>query len=56
LESSETAQFTIATNDLELSLGAEDDGGRGLRGGMDDARIYNRALSNAEIMSLYTNP
>ena len=45
LDSSKAATFTIATNSLQLGLGAESDGQYRFNGAMDDARVYNYALS-----------
>ena len=42
----------IATNTVPLSLGAQNDNSRWFMGWMDDARVYNRALSLAEIRAL----
>lgn len=42
----------LTQNDLNLSIGAEDDGFRGLQGVMDDVRIYNTALEAADIKKL----
>ena len=36
-------------------IGADDNSNR-LNGQMDDVRIYNRALSHAEVLQIYTNP
>ncbi|MCD4698921.1 MAG: DNRLRE domain-containing protein, partial [Bacteroidales bacterium] len=44
--------FTILTNTENLSIGAETEGGNKFQGAIDDARIYNKALSIAEIQSL----
>src|SRR5690554_2362541 len=46
----------IAVNGLPLTIGAEAGGYRGLQGAMDDVRIYNTALSAAEILELGTLP
>ena len=46
------AAITIATNDLALSIGAQNDGTRKFLGQMDDARVYNRALDANEIWHL----
>jgi hypothetical protein len=46
------AAFSIAANDLPLTLGAEANGYRAMAGGLDDARVYPRALSVAEIAAL----
>jgi uncharacterized repeat protein (TIGR01451 family) len=51
LESSLAAP-AIALNDVPLSIGAQNDGTRGLMGGMDDVRVYNRALTLQEIQVL----
>ena len=56
LESSLAAAITINANALPLGLGAQVDGSnagsRFLAGGMDDARVYNRALTAGEIATL----
>jgi hypothetical protein len=46
------AAFSIAANDLPLTLGAEAGGYRALAGGLDEARVYGRALSPAEVAAL----
>jgi len=51
LESS-LAATAIATNDLPLSIGAQSESSRGFMGGMDDVRVYNRALTSQEIQVL----
>jgi len=52
-----TATFTIATNDLPLAFGAQStvDLARLFQGQMDDARLYNRALSPGEVFALMSN-
>ncbi|HEY6866003.1 MAG TPA: LamG domain-containing protein, partial [Candidatus Eisenbacteria bacterium] len=54
LDSSKTASFTIATNALPLTLGTQSDGAAGfsLQGGMDEVRVYPRALSALEVQRL----
>lgn len=56
LESSLAAAITINSNALPLGLAAQVDAGnagaRFLAGGMDDARVYNRALDAGEIAAL----
>ena len=52
LEASQAASFSLATNQLALSLGAQHDGTRPFLGGMDDVRIYNRALDAQEIAAV----
>jgi subtilase family serine protease len=42
----------FATNSLPLVLGAAQDGTLGFQGSMDELRLYNRALSAAEVGSL----
>lgn len=44
----------IAANNLALGIGAQHDGFRSFKGAMDEARIYNRALSASEVMQLAT--
>jgi uncharacterized repeat protein (TIGR02543 family) len=48
------AGTTIATNDLPLTVGAQDGttASRWFMGQMDDVRVYNRALSLSEIQAL----
>ena len=57
LESSLANHSTIATNSLPLTIGAQDGttASRWFMGWMDDARVYNRALSLAEIQALFGN-
>ncbi len=55
LEGSKNANFTIATNNLPLSIGSGENGYRGMKGSIDDVRIYSRALSAGEITALLTN-
>jgi hypothetical protein len=54
LQASKNAAFQIATNDVDLGLGAEHDGYRGMSGALDDVRVYSRALSAQEISALYS--
>ncbi len=45
---------TVTTcNGKELGIGAISDGGNPLKGSIDEVRIYNRALSAAEISAIY---
>jgi len=53
-EVSNPASITIGTNDTALSIGAQADGIRMYDGTIDEVRIYNRALSAAEISDLFT--
>ena len=53
LESTRTANFQIATNNVDLGIGAQDDGYRAMQGGIDETRIYNRALNAEEIQALF---
>ncbi|MCD4695336.1 MAG: T9SS type A sorting domain-containing protein [Bacteroidales bacterium] len=54
-DNTKTISFTIGTNDKKLCLGAKaEDGGNKYEGVMDDARVYNYALSPTEISSLLT--
>jgi large repetitive protein len=48
------ADFTIANNSLPLAVGAESNGATKFQGAMDEVRVYNRALSAAEIRCLAT--
>jgi hypothetical protein len=42
----------IISNNLELGIGAGPNGGSKLQGSIDDARIYNKALSASEIFDI----
>jgi hypothetical protein len=55
LDNSVTITTSIATNDLSLSIGAQSDGVYPLQGAIDDARVYNYALSQTEIQALTTS-
>ena len=55
-EATLAATFTIATNNVALSIGAQHDGTRGFRGQLDDARVYSGALSAADILGLASAP
>ncbi|TXK36404.1 T9SS type A sorting domain-containing protein [Pontibacter qinzhouensis] len=46
----------LATNSLNLAIGAESNGTRPLKGAIDDVRIYNIALSAADISALAIVP
>lgn len=52
LDASMNAAVTIANNAIPLSLGSDDQNVAPFQGGLDDVRIYNRALSAAEIQTL----
>jgi hypothetical protein len=52
-ENSSTTSFTIGTNTANLSIGATETGVYPFEGAIDDARLYNVALSQAEIQELY---
>ena len=52
LDASMNTAVTIATNTIPLSLGSDDQNSAPFQGGLDDVRIYGRALSAAEIQSL----
>ena len=56
LESSQPASFQIAANGLPLHLGAGNNGNRAITGAIDDARIYDRALTAIEIQQLGLHP
>ncbi|KAA9340723.1 LamG-like jellyroll fold domain-containing protein [Adhaeribacter soli] len=47
---------TIKTNTLPLAIGAQSNGSNPFQGAIDDARVYNIALSPAEINALATIP
>lgn len=52
LENSMAASISIASNTLPLGLGAQSDGTREFSGSVDDARVYNTALTQSEIQAL----
>ncbi len=52
LDTSRTVSVTIGTNSLPVSFAAENNGARAFKGGLDDVRIYSRALSASEIEQL----
>jgi concanavalin A-like lectin/glucanase superfamily protein/List-Bact-rpt repeat protein/flagellar hook capping protein FlgD len=54
LDTTKAVSFTIASNNLPLSIGGESNGARKYTGQMDDARVYNRALSASEVQALVT--
>lgn len=43
----------VALNDLPLMIGHQPGGGHPLQGTVDDVRVYDRALSTAEVNALY---
>ncbi|MGA2286519.1 MAG: LamG domain-containing protein, partial [Dehalococcoidia bacterium] len=45
--------ISIASNTTLVGIGAQDDGVSPFAGQLDEARIYKRALSSAEVMDLY---
>lgn len=51
---SDISSASVTTTGTALTLGAGTGGFRDLNGGIDDFRVYNRALSQAEITALYT--
>ncbi len=53
LESTSEADFQIGTNNLNLSVGAQHDGYRAFTGGLDGVSLFNRALSDNEVLALY---
>jgi hypothetical protein len=55
LQGSKTATFQIASNSLPLAIGAQDDGYRGFAGAIDGVKLFNRALTAAEIVALKAN-
>ena len=55
LQASKNATFQIASNSLPLAIGAQDDGYRGFTGAIDGVKLYNRALTAAEIVALKAN-
>jgi hypothetical protein len=52
LQGSKNATFQIASNSLPLAIGAQDDGYRGFAGAIDGVKLFNRALTAAEIVAL----
>ncbi|MBK7319521.1 LamG-like jellyroll fold domain-containing protein [Candidatus Villigracilis affinis] len=52
LESSLPASFTVAANNLPLTIGAQSNNSRYFMGGMDEVRVYNRSLTVDEIQAL----
>ncbi|HRE52382.1 MAG TPA: T9SS type A sorting domain-containing protein [Flavitalea sp.] len=56
LESSLASVFSIASNTNKLGIGATHTGADDFKGGIDDARIYNTALSAAQIQALMETP
>ncbi len=56
LEGTVTGPAAIATNTLSLGIGAQSDATRRFEGAMDDARVYDRALSAEEIRLLANRP
>jgi hypothetical protein len=50
------AQPSISTNDLPLSIGAQSDGVNKFQGAIDEARVYNIALSGPQISALAALP
>ena len=56
LETSKSANVEVAANDLDLHLGSGVDGYRSFVGGLDDIRIYDRALSAEEVRTLAESP
>ncbi|MCK6211008.1 hypothetical protein KZX45_10675 [Georgenia sp. EYE_87] len=52
LQDSTAGPSAVATNGLALGIGAEPGGYRKLRGGLDEVRLYDRALSAQEIAGL----
>ncbi len=56
LEASAAKTFTIQTNTAGLGIGAEDLGFRPLNGKIDEVKIFNRALTAAEVNNLRNLP
>ncbi|WP_454129740.1 LamG domain-containing protein [Microbacterium aurum] len=52
LEAEKTAAVTVAVNDLALAIGAQPDGVHPLRGAIDEASVYPRALTSVEVAAL----
>ncbi len=53
-QASQAAKFTIATNNLPLSLGSGDSGSRTMQGQLDEVLVTDRALSAAEVSQVYS--
>jgi hypothetical protein len=51
-EASGAGPPSIAMNTIPLTIGAQSDGTRALKGSLDDVRVYARALSPAEVAAL----
>ncbi|PFG38837.1 concanavalin A-like lectin/glucanase superfamily protein [Georgenia soli] len=56
LQGSVAGPAAVATNALGLGIGAEPGGNRKFRGGIDEVRLYDRALSPQEITALMSAP
>lgn len=56
LNASKNASLTIGTNSVGLGLGAEDSGVAPFKGQLDDVRIYNHVLTDAEVKTLSDLP
>jgi uncharacterized repeat protein (TIGR01451 family) len=54
-EDSTTGPGAIAANALNVGIGGQANGSRRFRGDMDDVRVYNRALTPAEVSALAAN-
>jgi hypothetical protein len=55
-QASKAGPAAVGTNALRLGIGAESDGTRPLKGRIDGVRLYDRALSAAEVAQLYAAP
>jgi hypothetical protein len=55
LQGSRPGPSAIGTSSLGIGIGAESDGTRAVRGAVDDVRLYGRALSGAEVSTLFTD-
>ena len=54
-ESSASGPAAIAASALSIGIGGQSNGSRRFRGDMDDVRVYNRALTPAEVATLAGN-
>ncbi len=53
LQGNKAATTTIPLNNIALGVGSQDDGFHSMNGAIDDARVYRRALSEGEVLTLF---
>lgn len=53
-DASQSVPFSVLSNTSSLGIGAETNGNNSLQGTLDNVKIYNRALSLAEVQTLAT--